>query len=269
MIKLELLPETTLQLQVAEKVIKTAPPVIAPKRITENGTYAAKEEGVYGFDPVTVEVDMTIAREEGRQAEYDRFWNGIQNSGNRSDYSYAFTNWQLEQILPKYPLRSVNLYYTFANCFQVKQITKDILPVGDAFDMSYGAFHQCYALEEIGFDLPIRTTNVNGMNVMFNECHNLKTIGKITLDDTAYAFSNTFTRCYALENVTFGGTIAGSLSFVHSGKLSPDSVASILAALQNRAGLTSLTLTLHKDVGEKLTNEQKAAITAKNWILVY
>ena len=54
MIKLELLPETTLQLQVAEKVIKTAPPVIAPKRITENGTYAAKEEGVYGFDPVTV-----------------------------------------------------------------------------------------------------------------------------------------------------------------------------------------------------------------------
>ena len=32
---------------------------------------------------------------------------------------------------------------------------------------------------------------------------------------------------------------------------------------------TALTLTLHKDVGEKLTEEQKAAITAKNWILVY
>jgi hypothetical protein len=34
-------------------------------------------------------------------------------------------------------------------------------------------------------------------------------------------------------------------------------------------GASAKTLTLHKDVGAKLTEAQKAEITAKNWILVY
>lgn len=36
-----------------------------------------------------------------------------------------------------------------------------------------------------------------------------------------------------------------------------------------KGGGTAQTLTVHKTVGEKLTDEQKATITAKNWTLVY
>ena len=41
------------------EIVKTGEPVIAPKHITQNGTYFAKEEGASGFDPVVVAVDMS------------------------------------------------------------------------------------------------------------------------------------------------------------------------------------------------------------------
>ena len=267
MIKLQIIPEREVSLQVLEPVVK---PVIAPKRITENGTYAAKEEGVYGFDPVTVEVDMTPAFEAGQKAEYDRFWDAFQDNGNRTVYDYAFRDWAgCEEIKPKYPIRTKGLYNTFFRCFKLKQLPKEVYPADGSFDICYAAFAQCYALEKIEFDMPIKTTNLNGMSSIFSQCYKLVSIGKITVDGLPYDFTSTFYMCNALENVTFGGTIAGNLSFYHSSKLSLDSVQSAIDAMQDRTGTTALTLTLHKDVGKRLTEAQKAEITAKNWILVY
>jgi endonuclease I len=48
-----------------------------------------------------------------------------------------------------------------------------------------------------------------------------------------------------------------------------DSVQSIVDALKDLTGATAQTLTFHADVGGKLTDAQKATITAKNWTLVY
>ena len=267
MIKLEIIPEREVSLQVLEPVVK---PVMAPKRITENGQYSAKAEGAAGFDPVEVAVDMTPAFEAGQKAEYDRFWDAFQDNGNRTVYDYAFRDWAgCEEIKPKYPIRTKGLYNTFFRCFKLKQLPKEIYPIDGSFDICYAAFAQCYELEKIEFDMPIKTTNLSGMSSIFSQCYKLVSIGKITVDGLPYDFTSTFYMCNALENVTFGGTIAGNLSFYHSPKLSLDSVQSAIDAMQDRTGTTSLTLTLHKDVGEKLTEEQKAAITAKNWILVY
>ena len=51
--------------------------------------------------------------------------------------------------------------------------------------------------------------------------------------------------------------------------LDEESRRDIIGCLKDLTGLETQTLTLHKTVGEKLTAEQKAAITAKNWTLVY
>lgn len=228
-------------------------------------------EGAETVDDISTCLDEAFIQvaDQGYQSCYDTFWDGIQDYGNRTDYSYAFTGWQSEEIMPKYIIRARDLYYLFANCKAVKRITKGITPLNGTFDMSYCAFHQCFALEEIGFDIPIKTTNLNGMNNIFNECHNLKTIGKITFDGTAYAFSNTFKNCYALENITFGGTIASSISFAQSSKLSADSIQSIIDALADLRGQTQQTITFHKDLESRVTPDQKQAIFAKNWNQVY
>ena len=208
--------------------------------------------------------------EQGKQAEYDRFWDAFQDNGNRTVYDYAFRDWAgCEEIKPKYPIRTKGLYNTFFRCFKLKQLPKEIYPIDGSFDICYAAFAQCYELEKIEFDMPIKTTNLSGMSSIFSQCYKLVSIGKITVDGLPYDFTSTFYMCNALENVTFGGTIAGNLSFYHSPKLSLDSVQSAIDAMQDRTGTTALTLTLHKDVGKRLTEAQKAEITAKNWTLVY
>ena len=58
----------------------------------------------------------TYGREEGKQAEYDRFWDSYQNNGNRSDYQYAFAGWKDAVFKPKYNI-VLGAGYTGTNMF--------------------------------------------------------------------------------------------------------------------------------------------------------
>lgn len=60
-----------------------------------------------------------------------------------------------------------------------------------------------------------------------------------------------------------------SISFAQSPDLDDVSIQAIVDGLADLTGQTEQTLTVHKTVGEKLTDEQKATITAKNWTLAY
>lgn len=54
------------------------------------------------------EAELEAAREEGRQAEYDRFWDNFQQNGNRTRYVYGFAGvcWTKETLKPKYPIKA-------------------------------------------------------------------------------------------------------------------------------------------------------------------
>ena len=79
-----------------------------------------------------------------------------------------------------------------------------------------------------------------------------------------------FTTTPALKEVRFvKESIPLNISFAQSANLSTDTIQSIIDGLADVTGGTDQTLTLHKDVGAKLTDAQKATITAKNWTLVY
>ena len=82
--------------------------------------------------------------------------------------------------------------------------------------------------------------------------------------------ANMFAFCKALKEVRFvANSIKISISFNNCLSLSTDTIQSIIDGLADLTGGTAQTLTLHADVGAKLTDEQKASITAKNWTLVY
>ena len=76
--------------------------------------------------------------------------------------------------------------------------------------------------------------------------------------------------CPKLQEIRFvKETIKIDFKLFNSPLLSAESIQSIIDGLADLTGGTAQTLTLHANVGAKLTDEQKATITAKNWTLVY
>ena len=79
-------------------------------------------------------------------------------------------------------------------------------------------------------------------------------------------FVSPFAGCLALEEIRFvEGCLKLSISFSGSPLLSDSSIQSIINGLATVE--TAQTLTLHADVKAKLTEEQIATITSKNWTL--
>ena len=265
MIKLQIIPEREVSLQVLEPVVK---PVIAPKRITENGSYFAKAEGVSGFDSVTVAVDLTPAFEAGQKAEYDRFWDFYQQNGERTDYSMLFSGagWTAETFKPKYLIRpggAGNHYMMFART-GVEVLDETILDTSQctAFSMS---FYNSSRLKSITIDIK----SLKAFTDVFNFDGALERVVLKNVPETCN-FTGGFSGCNKLADFTVTGTIGGTiLNLSWSSMLTDASVRSILGALKDRKHMETATLTFHADVGKRLTEAQKAEITAKNWILVY
>ena len=115
------------------------------------------------------------------------------------------------------------------------------------------------------------TSNSANCQHMFTYCQALETIDGQPLNFsgiTVASRTGAFTQCIGLVDVRFEeNSIPLSISFVNCANLSTDSIQSIIDGLATVDA--TQTLTLHSTVGAKLTDTQKATITAKNWTLVY
>jgi len=107
---------------------------------------------------------------------------------------------------------------------------------------------------------------------MFRGCEALETIDGTPLNFSSItgASINFLNLCNSLVDIRFAEkSIPISISFGSCAKLSAETIQSIIDGLADLTGGTAQTLTLHATVGGKLTDAQKAIITAKNWTLVY
>jgi hypothetical protein len=189
---------------------------------------------------------------EGKQAEYDAFWDTYQSNGNRANYMRAFaeTYWKDAIFKPKYPItcKATQSYH------------------------STNATSTFHSADVTHIDVPITIdgTAIGGIKAdgFFNNADQLETITLLTLNGVN-GFPNTFLSCKKLKNTTIGGSIDVNISFSDSSLLTDASVQSIIDHLKDLTGATAQKLTLHNTVGGKLTDAQKAAITAKNWTLAY
>lgn len=179
---------------------------------------------------------------DGQTAEYKRFWDICQDNGTRTNYYYgfAYTSWMDGCFNPKYTITcksaSASAQAVFYNNTYITEIPCEVHIIG----------------------IVARNT--------FYGCKNLKSIALLYLEGDV-SFSNTFSGCSALENLTVSGSISSSIDLSASSVLSNASVQSIIGCLETVS--SQQTLTLHASVGANVTAEQKAAITAKNWELVY
>ena len=210
--------------------------------------------------------------EAGKKAEYDRFWDVYQQNGARTHYDGAFggEGWTTEFFKPKYNINPTSATYIFRK----SNISGDLVEICDDLGISMD-FSNCTSVMEAFSNAPnitrvgvidIRKAGANITNMF--AFSGLKTIDKVLIAET-----NTLTyfpgAMLSLENISFEGVIANSISFSYSSNLTMASVDSIISCLKDLTGQTAQTITFNATVGGKLTDAQKAAITAKNWTLVY
>lgn len=107
------------------------------------------------------------------------------------------------------------------------------------------------------------------MDYAFGGARYLKTIHSLDLTDCT-GWTSTFYLCYNLENITFVGTIPIDIGIQYSGRLTRESLISLITALKDYSDDTSgkvHKLVLHKDSVAKLTEEEKALVANKGWTL--
>ena len=181
----------------------------------------------------------------GKQAEYDAFWDILQDKGNRKNYQFAFGGhgWTDETFKPKYDIVLDKSYNAglFRTCTKITDLYALTIGRGLAFDTSKAtslneAFASCLAMNHIpALDIS-STTSAYGLCL---SCKKLITIDKLVSGENVKWYSNSFQDCESLENLIVEGTIGQDGFDVHwSVNLSKASIESIMSAITTTKAIT-------------------------------
>ncbi len=208
------------------------------------------------------------------ESSNDAFWDIYQQNGNRTDYNFAFAGngWNDETFKPKYDIIPTDTGSMFQKCY-ISDLVKILNDCGVVFDMSQAA-ESVYLVNACNNLTTLPVLDCRGranIGYFIIDSPKLHTIEKVILKEDGSQTFNTysFLNLSGLEEIRFEGCIGSSLAINNSTRLSAESVQSIIDCLKDLTGEAAQTLTLHANVGENMTEAQKATITAKNWTLVY
>ncbi len=210
------------------------------------------------------EEDYNRGYDSGKQAEYDRFWDAYQDNGKRTSYAHAFAGrcWTDETFKPKYPIKPDR--YGGFRMFESTGIT-DFTRDGIVLDFSgVQDMRWAFALSEnTEIKLPtIDLSNAINTNEIFTKYFG-KSLSLIVSEKTVLSYI--ITQANYLTDLTISGVIATAINLDGCPVLSTESIQSVINALKDLTGQTSQKVQFHTDVLLKITDEQFAQISAKNW----
>ena len=148
------------------------------------------------------------------------------------------------------------------NCNRIINRSIQTITVPQMSRVGAHAFRSCIRLTTVTLPNGMETIN----SYAFQGCSALTTINfPASLSEIA---DNAFSSCTSLENVTIeNGFVCNGLNLSASTKFSVDTMIAMFNALADRTGLSAYTLTLGNTNLAKLSNEQLAIATEKNWTL--
>ena len=189
-------------------------------------------------------------------------------------YNYTFPDGCEEIVIDvENPLRP-----EFGNAFrEIKNIKKIIIRVKNidptvTYDLG-NTFIGSSDLEEIDLSGLEAEDGVyiSSFSYSFCECKSLKKIiGTLNLSrmTNVWAYNGGFVNVSSLEEIRFAkNSIARAYVGIYSHVLSDESIQSIIDGLMDLTDSETITINLSQTVKNKLTEEQIATITAKNWTL--
>ena len=239
----------------------------------------ASEQKVYnaGYEKGKAEGGYEQGVADGKQAEYDAFWDAYQLNGSRISYQYAFGNisWNDTTFKPKYDLvlgagySGTNM---FANC-TITDLTATLERQGVVLDTSQGGYlasmfqgAKCTRVPTL--NLSQSHTYGNSLNMLFYNS-TVQTIDKLIITEKTVFVNASFQGCANLENVTFEGVLGqNGLNLQWSTKLSKASIISVINALSTTT--SGLSVTFSKTAKETaFTADEWAALiaTKPNWTI--
>lgn len=151
-------------------------------------------------------------------------------------------------------------------CYSNRLSDEDIAKIDTSNGINFSRmFYGCTSLKTIS---ELNVSNGLYFDECFSGCTALTTINQLDMSK-AVNVNAMFYNCSALENITLVGTLNPNqtLNFGYSKLLTVDSILSIFNALVDLTGSTAKTITLGSTNLAKLTDEQKAIATNKNWNL--
>ena len=198
----------------------------------------------------TIAENVPKVYEAGKKAEYDDFWDGVQQNGKREDYDHGFRMWGNVYIRPKYkvvPTGSTTCHqYMFYECPNLKKIEAQYFDFSKISGLSQTSnsdsnrqiFQRCTAIEEIeDIGMPA------GMYYYtFGNCPSLHTIAVVRVKQTT-TYTGAFGGCSSLTNISFDGAIGRSINLSVC-PLSKESLKNITEHLFDYTGTSEYTYTL-------------------------
>jgi hypothetical protein len=201
-------------MSIAEKLTTVAENL--PK-VYEAGYEKGKTEGGGGSYDEGYTAGLAVGVEQGKQAEYDAFWNTVQSDGTRNNYNSFFTGkgWRSGSFNPKYPINCTSGGYA-TNMFSNSAIVDTVVPI----------------------------TIVGAHSSVFYNATSLITIRDLNVSGATGTMADWFTGCTKLKNVTFVNAIPVNANF-KSSPLSAQSLVNIVEHLS--PSVSGKTLTLNSD----------------------
>ncbi len=177
-----------------------------------------------------------------------------------NDTYQLFYNCMSLQEYPNINLGETNFIETFYNCNSLREVhgihKNEMMAVASAFN-------GCYSLERVPY---IDTSKCYSINTLFNNCYSLRQIEKLDMKNINSA-SSVFNGCNLLTEIKEIYNIPVSLNLTSCNYLKCSTLLKILNALVDLSGQASKTLSLGSTNLAKLSDEEKAIATNKNWTL--
>lgn len=181
---------------------------------------------------------------------YDEFWDAYQDCGERTAYHSAFSGsgWNNETFKPKYDINPTNASSTFYYTSIAGDLVEILASIGVALDFSKtttagSVFNQALYITRLG------VMNFSSSAALSNTFHTMSALETIDLlvlrNDGNQSYSNVFTNCTKLVNLTVEGIIGkDGFNVQWSTKLSRKSIESILSCLSKETSGLTVTLSL-------------------------
>lgn len=241
-----------------------------PSAIDEIQTYAYNNGHSEGYGE-----GKTDGLAEGKKSQYDEFWDAIQEYGNKTDYTYAYTNFKYHELFyPKYSMQPYTLNTAFWSFGRKESNPEKYVDLVERFDnrglvldtskcTNFSSTFMWANIKRIGiFDLTSASSALSstfGYGAIIN-------IDKLIVNENTPFTSNTFQNQAALEEIRFEGVIGVNINFQWSTKLSHESLMSIINSLKDNGGTdTWKVITLGAENIAKLSAEELLIMRQKQW----
>ena len=187
--------------------------------------------------------------EAGKQAEYDRFWDGYQDNGNRTNYDDAFGDkyWTDEIFYPKYDfiLTQCSRMFRYSG---ITTLASKLKEKGLKFDTSAISGTQAIQMFQDANvkDIPeLDLRNATNIGYLFGNSE-VETVEKLILSEKATTGIGTmFGRVKQLRHIIFDGVLAATgMDLKNSTLLDKESIISLINILSTTTSGLTVTLSL-------------------------